>query len=228
MADPKGQEEPSMEEILASIRRIISEDDEEEGKPAEKAGGEPETAEPVSEPAEAPQPEPVVEAAPEPVAESEPEPAPVAEAEPVAAAPASESEPEPVAADDDDVLELTEMVDEEGNVVTLDDAEPMPEPIEEFTEPVEPLPAEPDEGLVERLTEDAVAASLGTLSGSVTPPRADLAAQRIQPGGRTIEEHVLEMLRPMLQDWLDQHLPQMVQRLVQREIDRIAHRSDPI
>ena len=41
------QQEPSMEEILASIRKIISEDGEEEGQPAE---------EPVEEPA--PEPEP--------------------------------------------------------------------------------------------------------------------------------------------------------------------------
>jgi cell pole-organizing protein PopZ len=58
-------QEPTMEEILASIRRIISEDD-----------------------------APADEAAPEPVAEAAPAPAPEPEPEPVAAAPAPEPEPE--------------------------------------------------------------------------------------------------------------------------------------
>ena len=37
MSDQNSQQEPSMEEILASIRRIISEDVDEEGSAAEKA-----------------------------------------------------------------------------------------------------------------------------------------------------------------------------------------------
>ncbi len=86
MTDPTAPE-PTMEEILASIRRIISEDD----APAET-------------PAPAAEPEPVVAAAPEPVAAPEPEP--VAEAPAAFMDPApSVAEPEPA---DDDVLELTD------------------------------------------------------------------------------------------------------------------------
>ncbi len=89
MSNTTGQPEPTMEEILASIRRIISEDDPEEGEQgvAEEAA----PAEPVAEaPIEEPQPEP------------EPEP-----------------EPEPQPAQEEDVLELTQKVDEDGTVVDL-------------------------------------------------------------------------------------------------------------
>ena len=44
MSDNQGQSEPSMEEILASIRRIISEEDADEAKPAEDTAAPPATA----------------------------------------------------------------------------------------------------------------------------------------------------------------------------------------
>ncbi len=95
MSNTTGQPEPTMEEILASIRRIISEDDPEEGEQgvAEEAA----PAEPVAEaPIEEPEPEPEPEPAPEP-----------------------EPEPEPQPAQEEDVLELTQKVDEDGTVVDL-------------------------------------------------------------------------------------------------------------
>src|ERR1044072_7044389 len=69
-------QEPTMEEILASIRRIISEDD----APSDEAAATPPAAvEAAPEPAYAPEPEPVAEPAPEP--EPEPYVAPAAEAD---------------------------------------------------------------------------------------------------------------------------------------------------
>ena len=87
MADEK-EEEPSIEEILDSIRQIISDDDED---------GEAAVAEAPEEPVPVPEPEP------------EPEPEIVAEPEP---APAPQPEPEPDIAledieEEEDVLELT-------------------------------------------------------------------------------------------------------------------------
>ena len=100
-------EEPSMEDILASIRRILSEE-EEEAQAAEEVGGlemnlsaEPETE---------PEPEPVPEPEPEPAPEPMPEPEPVAALEPEPAAPPPAPMPAPMA----DVLQLTpEMVTSE-------------------------------------------------------------------------------------------------------------------
>jgi len=40
--------------------------------------------------------------------------------------------------------------------------------------------------------------------------------------GRTLEEVVSELLRPMLKTWLDENLPGMVERLVRAEIERVS------
>ncbi len=206
MADETSQEEPSMEEILASIRRIISEDGEEEEKP------------------EAAQAKAVEESAP------------AADGASADAAPAEALEP---AGAGDEVLELTAEVDEDGNVVeaqapeqaapVTEASQPAAEPIAEPT--VQPTSApetpEADAPLMRNVTEDTAAGAFAALASQLGPGRtADGNAQQITPAGRTIEDHVLEMLRPMLREWLDKHLPQMVQRLVQREIDRVIHRSD--
>ena len=102
-------QEPTMEEILASIRRIISEDD----------------APPADEPEAAPAAEEPVAAAAEPEPEPEPEPAAV-EPEPVAAA-----EPEPAPPVEEEALELTEKVETHGDldVFTAPAAEPEAAPL---------------------------------------------------------------------------------------------------
>ncbi len=100
MSETEGQEEPTMEEILASIRKIISEDDVEEGEETKVTEPEPEPEKAV-EPEPEPEPdvdieleeddqvlelteevEEEVEPEPEPEPESEPEPEPVAAAAP--------------------------------------------------------------------------------------------------------------------------------------------------
>jgi uncharacterized protein len=167
-----------MEEILASIRRIISEDE-----PA----------------AEAPAPEP--EPAPEPMA---------AEAMPVEA---------------EEVLELTDPLPEPEPVETHGDLEvheiepePEPEPVR-MAEPLrmpEPVMAADiyDEPLVSDPTADQTASSFGHLARSIAMPKA----------GRTLEDVVGEMLRPLLKAWLDEHLPTIVQAKVEEEVERIARR----
>ena len=42
--------------------------------------------------------------------------------------------------------------------------------------------------------------------------------------GATIEDLVKDMLRPMLREWLDENLPEMVQSMVERELDKISRR----
>lgn len=56
-----------------------------------------------------------------------------------------------------------------------------------------------------------VAAAFGELS------EAFAASRR-----RSFDEMAEEMLRPMLQDWLDNNLPTLVERLVREEIERVA------
>ena len=229
MADETSQEEPSMEEILASIRRIISEDGEEEGEGAAEAGADADG----DAAADAVAAEDGATAADGGAAEE------VAAEAVVAEAPAEEAGAE-------EVLELTEEVDAQGNVVAegADEASAFeadtpapaaiacstPDPVVDMSDSVaEPLtPVGPASTLMENVAEGAAAGAFAALASQIGPGRADNNAQQVTPGGRTIEDHVLEMLRPMLREWLDKHLPQMVQRLVQREIDRIIHRSDPV
>lgn len=191
-----------MEEILASIRRIISED-----------GKQPEVSPPS---------------------------APPPKAKPVQAA---RSEPKA------DVLELTEVVEDDGSVVSLnrngaeteDMAEPEPdaepaaeseaEPEEHDPAPVsaraEPRPAaqplRESDSLLSAATAAAAAGAFASLNS---------AAQRTNAGpvlgasGRTVEDLVIEALRPMLAEWLDQNLPKLTERLVKREIARLARRAE--
>jgi hypothetical protein len=138
-------QEPTMEEILASIRRIISEDDAPAGEEAEAAPAEAEAA---------------AEAAPEPAPEPEPEPAAAAEPEPVAAAAQPEPEPEPAA--EEEALELTEKVETHGD-------------LDVFTAPAAEPAAAPAsvEALVSERAASAAASSFGALSAAIIMPRGD-------------------------------------------------------
>ena len=203
MAQENAEQEPTMEEILASIRRIINEDDEEQ--PAAEA---------------------VAEAAPEP--EAEPEPEPVAEVEPD---PEPEPEPEPEAALEDEALELTDRVEDEAEPVEEpisvaedimivdreDEVEPEPEPEPDFMAEPEPVAEETEE-------EDALvdAAPASAAAGMFAALSENLRVSSEQ--GQTLEGIVREMMRPMLKQWLDDNLPSIVEEKVQAEVERIARR----
>jgi hypothetical protein len=175
MADDKSQHEPSMEEILASIRRIIAEDNEAPEGGAEGKGG------------------------------------------------ASES---PVAAAHEDVLELTEVVEEEQAV-----ANPPEVPAQNGAEPEFILGAEPDEepeaSAEDRLISAAsAAASVASLSQLVARPRDRSAELPLGETNRTLEDMVRELLRPLLKTWLDENLPTLVERLVHEEIARLVREAE--
>ena len=167
-----------MEEILASIRRIISEDD----PPADGA-------------------------APEAAAEAEPE-----DADPPVYV--VDAEPE----EDDGVLELTEKVESVGDLdvyAASADEEDQQDLESELEAPVEPEPppvVEVGEGLVGAVAATAAASAFGPLSAAIQMP-AD---------GRTLEDVVRELLRPLLKQWLDDNLPGIVQATVDKEVERIA------
>ena len=68
-----------------------------------------------------------------------------------------------------------------------------------------------DEGLLSPATAAALDAAFNALAQTAQPPR-----------GRTVEELVSELMRPMLKTWLDENLPAIVERLVGAEIERIS------
>ena len=205
MTQPARAQEPSMEEILASIRRIIADDDATKSAPA--------AAE-----AEKPAPLPPKPVAPPP--RMSPMPPPAAEAD-LNAAGFDETAAEPESGIDGqaaDILELTESMAapppapsgpspqfrtiDGGSDVGFDDgAEP----------PVPPPPAQPASQLISRSTQAAVDSAFNSLAQTVLVQNA-----------RTLEDLVREMLRPMLKSWLDENLPGLVERLVRAEIERVS------
>lgn len=214
-----------MEEILASIRRIIADEDTGKAKPAAAA------------PPPSPKPEPVpppvaVKPAPPPPPPKPPEAAnnqadidamlasvdvaPVAKAPPPPPAPP----PKPVAPPAADVLDLTEAmtappapspvfrtIDAASDIVFAEgNSEPTPEPPR--------MPAPPpmlDRGLMSNATQAAVDHAFSSLASTVLGNNA-----------RTLEDLVKEMLRPMLKGWLDDNLPGLVERIVRAEIERVS------
>ena len=194
-AQPKANE-PSMEEILASIRRIIA-DDEKPAAPPEEAAPEPVALAPAPEPEPEPEPdlieddvldlgaeaERIVEEPPAPVAGA---PADDVEfAEPQAAAPEREPEPQPE----------------------------RPQPQAFVPPPIQPQPAPPMDmtALISDQTGAAVQNAFGALANTVLSNNA-----------RTLEDLVKERLKPMLKTWLVDNLPATVERLVRAAIERVG------
>jgi uncharacterized protein len=106
----------------------------------------------------------------------------------------------------------------------------------------EPAPSEPaappapssGPGPIERPSEAATSGQRSTSDGLLAPATTaaldaafNALAQTAQaPRGRTVEELVSELMRPMLKTWLDENLPAIVERLVRAEIERISRARD--
>ncbi len=195
MSAEQAQREPTMEEILASIRRIISEED----KPAD-AGGDVLDLQPP--------PAPVAEAkAPPSVA---PAPAP----EPIPAVFEEEELAPPARALEDDLM----VVEEEPAFTPPPAPVRQPEPVRAAAPAPQPAPAAPQAEWrpIEQktLTSEPVASqAAGALS--------KLMGSMLVSSGATLDDVVRELLKPMLKDWLDANLPQIVEAEVAKEIDRI-------
>ena len=185
--------EPSMEEILASIRRIISDDE----KPAEEAAA--------------------------PAAEPEPEPAPVAAIDDdvldlgaeaaLVAAPA----PPPAAFPDDSDIAFAD----EEPVAALP-PEPPVAPVEPLVSIQPAPPPQPEPPVAFAPMPDMASLLSDQASSVVTNAFGQLASTVLSNNARTLEDLVKDMLKPMLKTWLDDNLPTMVERLVRAEIERVA------
>ncbi len=224
MNDPKEQQEPSMEEILASIRRIISEDDEgEEGGEKAVAGEEAPAGEAPEEASADDIDALMADAGPAPVEEASEE--------------ASANEIDALIADagpasnDDDVLELTEEVQDDGTVVDLDvGGDDTGEDVEIVAVDIEEPAPETQPDTVASVTEGLVAPPIAaeatsTFAGLATAVEQGRLASSQGIGGRTVEDVVKEVIRPIVKDWLDENLAGLVERLVSREIDRMSRRA---
>jgi cell pole-organizing protein PopZ len=220
MNQPLKVQEPSMEEILASIRRIIADDD--AAKPPAKI--------------------------PEPVAPPAAVPPPSASPMPPLRAPAARSEPSPNAAVLDDVLARMRAPAAQAPAAVTDHASDVVESTEKTAGPT--IPAAPGfqtiDGQSDIVLDDR---EPGQTSQPAAPPEAPriafqgrgerplmspapsaavdsafnaLAHTVLVQNARTLEDLVREMLQPLLKTWLDDNLPELVERLVRTEIERLS------
>ena len=237
MTQPAKVQEPSMEEILASIRRIIA-DDEAKPSAAEKAAPEPPKAE-----------RPAAPAAKAVMNDIPPSKIPAAKAPaPPPAAPAA-----PANNNQDDIDALLAGLDETTSAEEIRPAQPEPEVLEltddmavappisapsaapasfrkvepqddiEFIDPssraAPKAPAYDTQGfdaaarqaILSQNTVNSVESAFNALANTVLSNNA-----------RTLEDLVKEMLRPMLKAWLDDNLPALVERIVRAEIERVS------
>ncbi len=195
MAEQKEDQEPTMEEILASIRRIISEDEPEGGEAADASAA--------------------VEAD---AADEEPADADDVALEPVAAA--ALDDPEPLDEAAEDVLDLTDRIEEDTDedLMVIDTVpEAAPEPVVEAATPA----AEPDAGPEQIVSEPVAAATAGAFGALIS----NLLVSSRSGEGKTLEDLVSELLRPMLQDWLDSNLRDIVEARVADEVEKISARA---
>jgi hypothetical protein len=236
-----------MEEILASIRRIIADD---EAKPPipEKAAGsaasiKPEKSSAAAPPAKAPAMNdipPSAIAAPQSGATKAPPP-PAAPAPVASAASNSQNDIDAMLAGLDEATSEAEIrpPQPDGEVFDLTDEMALPDP---------PLASfhkiDPEDDL--EFTETA-AARAGFRQPAFEPPPFEspavppqqqilsrstvsavesafntLANTVLSNNARTLEDLVKEMLRPMLKSWLDDNLPGLVERIVKAEIERVS------
>jgi cell pole-organizing protein PopZ len=180
--------DPSMDDILASIRKIISDD---------------EARTQVGDPAVRPEP-----------AGAEPEP----------------TVPATAAAKRDDVLLLTDLIEEPPHKASEVQTTSIPLPLNDSVSA--PTMSQQSNDSSEPLIGSSVAGATSSafdrlnqaVQESVPPPAAAEPGPALGAGGKTIEEMVKDMLRPMLKEWLDRNLPPIVERYVEREIVRLTRR----
>jgi cell pole-organizing protein PopZ len=252
MTQPAKVQEPSMEEILASIRRIIADD---EAKPAsaEKSAS---AEKPASPPPAAAKPQAAAKPAMKDIPPSAIAPKPAAAAPKPAPPPAPE--PAAVSNNQDDIDAMLASLDAATPEADIRPAQPEPEPeadVFELTDDMAlPEPAAPQAASFHKIdpqddlefAESAAAKALHRQPAYEPPPfeSATAAPQQqilshttvsavesafnslantvLSNNARTLEDLVKEMLRPMLKSWLDDNLPGLVERIVKAEIERVS------
>jgi len=226
--------EPTMDEILSSIRQIIADDDESANQKMPTAKVHVAKPAAVPEPQAEPEPKPAVaEQVIDPFSDDDDDVPPLAlSPDQIVEDPAEElevSEPEMPSAASLDAAELV-VPDDVAFDLDEDEAparqeEPKPEPVAEASPGVAksaPMP-DPDlsADLAEELLEPATSAAVKSAFARLNTPKLtpDMA---LGASGMTIEAMIREMLRPMLKEWLEENLPSMVERIVAQEIERVS------
>ena len=221
------QQEPSMEDILASIRRILSEDEQKESD-AEDQQDTIVEPEPPSDSESAPETEMVNAAATQEIASVEMEEKsvqPTPRLETVPEEPATDiEEPEP------SLMPESEISSEQAAEISASSIQspatgPVFEDILELTEQMIAQPPSDAGAGAPILSGTAQVSSTDTLQELA---KALLSRRDIAIGSRemTLEGLIREILRPLLREWLDENLPYLIERLVKKEIDHMVNRAE--
>ncbi|MEK9683811.1 MAG: DUF2497 domain-containing protein [Rhodospirillaceae bacterium] len=197
MNQSKNDDEPSMEEILASIRKIIS-DDQSEAKnnnispAAAKNTDKDLSLDGQSGTAESPE---ILELT-EVVEESEPS--------------VQEDVSQSIRVEEAELKDAGAIERSEASVLKVEQVSSAE------TSEIDPLQ---EEHLIDSGAMVAATASISNLAAVIEEGRDKTA---LGDANRTIEDLVKELLRPMVKDWLDNNLPNLVERLVRKEIERLT------
>ena len=197
-ATPTGAaSDPSMEDILASIRRILSED-EQAAKPADTA-------------------------APPNQADDDGDVLSLDDSMLVAEPLPSVEQPAAVAAQPiDRAADLLAAMSAPGEPLVVVAAPSLPPLMQVAPDrPIAPERLIAPDRLIAPEAEAATASSVHSLLRTLESGRA----MPVYRGGPTLEDMVREELRALLKEWLDANLPPMVERLVRAEIDRVVGRA---
>ncbi len=246
VAKPEDGDESSMEDILSSIRDILS-DDEEGAKQSSETDSKSEGGDANSNVATGDS-ESIAEngvdneAAPETETESEV----ASEAEPDSeAVPDTKSDGEPKPENEvvpeepsgnEDKDEVEAALDENVSAESQPQAEPIieqqtsrPETVQTSVPPAMEaiLELTPDMIATEIVSKPTATASTDVLSelAAAILDRRDIAVDTSR-NQMTLEGIVREMLKPILREWLDRNLPYLIERLVKREIDLMVNRAE--
>jgi cell pole-organizing protein PopZ len=206
MAQPEEARDPSMEEILVSIRRIIAEDGVEPNTPPHLSV--------VSEPEDATAGDDVI------AVEADGAGSGGLKVDDIADEPVDASADRPV---DEEAAGVSigsssTLSAPDSAPVSTDDADQAGDQDSDNTEPDPATTAfetieseEADNRLLSPQADHAVHGAFDQLASTILSDQA-----------RTLEDLVRDMMRPMLQHWLDDNLPVLVERLVREEIERVS------
>lgn len=121
-----------------------------------------------------------------------------------------------------DILDLTEEVDENGNVIPNSNESNRVSPEEEKS-----FENDDDKPLITATNESVSVNAFASLTSHIN--RNDGRGSNIKDDNSganpTLEDIVKTILRPMLQEWLDKNLEQIVKGFVKKEIERISSLS---
>lgn len=219
MAGKTPEQEPSIEEILASIRQIISDDEPERDAAVDLSAKEDDKRDSNLDLSAGPEEKFVI---------------------PVAA-----PEPEKPAPKGMDVLDLTnEVVPEPKTISYAEEKDEMPtfEPdkkveVDFMSSDMDDEPVQasrhsdldlsldtPKDDIFSNAAANATASAFSRLIGNI-PVEREENTNLFMNGRITLEDIVRDMLRPMLRQWVDENVPGLVERLVEKELEKLARQA---